>query len=115
MSHPELNHWHTSNIDFGTVLAAKYCVTALERLTNQKIIVHGTGAGVLLEGYFDFAEFNEEFAKIVAEFCQVPCKYAVKYVFNDTDGYFSGWAMVFNEKGEVLKQTSLTDIFEGEH
>lgn len=112
MNHPELTHWHTSEIDFGSELAAKHCLTALEKHTNQKITVHGEGAEVMFEGYFDFIEFDEQFEKIVAEFCQVPCKYSVKNIFNDTDGYFSGWAMVFNEKGEVLKEASLSDIFE---
>lgn len=116
MSHPTLNHWHTSKINFGSEQAAKHCLTALEQLTNQKIIMHGQGAEVLFEGYFDFAEFDvergDEFSKTISEFCQVPCEYAVKSIFNDADGYFGGWVMVLNEKGEVLKESSLNEIFE---
>lgn len=114
MNHPELNHWHTSDIKFGSEDAAKFCLAALEELSNQKIIVHGDGAEVMFEGYFDFIEFDEQFAKTVAKFCQAPCQYAVKNIFNDTDGYFSGWAIVYNEKCEVIKKASLSEIFESD-
>lgn len=113
MNHPELHHWQTSKINFGSEQAANSCLAELERHSKQKIMMHGKGAEVMFEGYFDVELFEKTPEMIVAEFCQVPCEYAVKTIFNEPDGFFGGWTVVLNNKGETLKSYSLTEVFKG--
>ena len=114
MSHTELNHWHTSEINFGDEATALACIAALRaKVEDEEIIVHGDGATVLLEGHFDFSKFEEdEFAQTIGDYLSSPTKYSIKNIFNDADGYFGGWAMVLNEGCEVLKEVSLNQTFE---
>lgn len=113
MSHPVLNHWHTSEINFGDIKTAEACVAALNNRAGHTIIVHANDAVVLLEGYFDFANFEDEFEDIIFSFIAQPCEFSLKAIFNDADGYFGGWFTTCNNSGDPVKSVSLNDMFEG--
>lgn len=112
MSHIQLDRWHTSEIKFPSEAAAKACHAALVQLSGEQITVHNTGATVLFEGQFDFSAFDDEFKDIVAAHLTAPTKYAVKSIFNDEDGYFGGFTLIYNDLGEMVESVCLNSTFE---
>lgn len=115
MSNKAFYHWHTAENTFASHEAALACLEEMKQVSGEDVILHWIEQHnqALFEGYFDYDKFNDDGAEaIIAKHIQQPHGFSVKFIYNDEDGYFGGFAYVLDENGETIKSVNLNETFE---